>query len=700
MIEIEKNVIRMSGEKYSYVIELYEGKPMHRYFGEKLSSILCAEDFQDTEEYEKGFLTAGRKFTEYGEFGRGDFRTPSIAVHGKGFCSTDLSTVGVEILKQKPASVMPVLRDGGETLKIVTEDKVSGIRLTHYYTPYEEGLCRRTEFTNIGKTEIVLDKLMSACIDFPKNEYKTLDLSGKWAGERQIVEREVFSGNRQISSVRGASSHQQNPFIAIALRDTTEDKGEAFGFNLVYSGNFLIETEMDEKQTVRLQIGLNVLHGGFTIGVGETFVAPEAVLVYGNGYGEMSRNFHDLYRKHLINPKYQDVAYPIVLNSWESMYFDFNEEKFLDFIEEAKGLGVDTIVMDDGWFGARDNDASSLGDWFVDGRKFPNGLKKVIDACHKNGMRFGIWFEPEMISPKSELYTKKPQWCLHTEGRVGKLGRNQYNLDFSKKEIVDYVYKQICTILDEYDISYVKWDMNRLMSDVPNAITYHKYVLGVYDLYTRLTTRYPDVFIEGCAGGGGRFDPAILYYSPMIWTSDNTDAYMRTRIQYGTSLCYPLSTMSNHVSACPNHQTGRITPLETRYAVASLGRLGYELNPKLLSNEERERICGQIERYKKDRELLVTGDLYRLVSPFVSGDFSEIIVSKDKKNAYVAYVAGLYNKNSYAKKLRLKGLVETAMYFVEEENKRYTGEFLMRVGLTMRLEEQDFAACVWHLSQA
>lgn len=691
MIYTDDNVFHLTDGAFSYAFRIKDGKPTHTYYGKALkrNSRMLAE-CEDA--------GADWAAVECGERGRGDFRIPSLALCGNGFASTDLKYVGHEIT-EKPELGMPALRGAVETLVVTLRDDVAKVELKLFYSVYDGALARHAELINLGDAPVTLSTADSACVDFGGGDYEYISLDGRWGGECGVTRGAVLPGVHTLGSARGITSHQHNPFVAVLRRGAGEEHGEAYGFNLVYSGGFGVRLERDEKSQVRVCIGAE-LYGGVTLAPRERFVTPEAVCVYSDsGIGGMSRKFHTLYRKHLINPRFADKPRPVVINSWESMYFDFDEQKLKSFIGGATGLGIDTVVLDDGWFGRRDRDDSSLGDWTVDARKLPNGLKPVIDCCKANGMKFGIWFEPEAISPDSELYRAHPEFALATRGRTGVQMRNQFVLDFSRRDVVDFIYEAMRKILSEYDISYVKWDMNRPLSDVDDAKKYIGYVKGVYSLYERITATFPHILIEGCCSGGGRLDPAILYYSPMIWSSDDSDAHERTKIQYGLSLCYPLQTLSNHVSVCPNHQTGRHTPLATRGAVASLGCLGYELNAAALGVDERAQIKAQAEAYKVDAPLILTGELYRLRSPFEDGAFCEQVTAADGSAAYVVYVVGLGQCNMPVRKLRLCGLDADARYAIaERDGAVYGGAELMYGGIRPKISG-DFGAEILHITR-
>jgi len=451
---------------------------------------------------------------------------------------------------------------------------------------------------------------------------------------------------------------------------------------------------------LRVVAGVPFIGAGKIIKKGERFITPDMVIVAScNGLGEMSRKFHDVYRNHLINPNYVYQPRPIVVNSWEGTYMNFDEEKLCKMIRACEGLGVDTFVLDDGWFGKRDNDKTSLGDWFVNTNKLPNGLNKVIKTAHECGMRFGLWFEPECISKESELYKNHPDWVLCVENRDKGYSRNQLSLDFSKSEVVEYIFRSMKTILEKYQIRYIKWDLNRNLTGVKNTDIYLRYMDGVYGLYEKLLAEFPDLFIEGCAGGGGRFDAGILYYSPQIWTSDNSDAYSRSFIQYATSLCYPLSTMSNHYSVCPNHQTNRTTPSNTRANIAYLGAFGYEFDPLTLSETEREEMKKQIATYKRIQELIFKGDVYRLENPFESGKFCMSVVDKDKSRAIVVFMQGISHFIQSPNTLYLRGLDSNKKYTISGIDGVFEGQSLMKYGIRMQPLWGDCASTMLEIIQ-
>jgi alpha-galactosidase len=514
---------------------------------------------------------------------------------------------------------------------------------------------------------------MSLSLDLPDAAWDLVHLSGTGVRERHVVRRTLAPGRQSVASGRGASSHEHNPFLLLVRDATTEDAGEAVGFSLVYSGNFLAEAEIDAFSTTRVRLGINPDTFTWQLDPGEAFTTPEAVVAWsGEGVGGVSETFHRLYRERLARGAWRDRPRPVLINNWEATYFGFDEPKLLEIATTARDLGVELFVLDDGWFGERDDDTSSLGDWVVDRRKLPNGVDGLARAIEGLGLSFGLWFEPEMVSPRSRLFEDHPDWAVGVPGRPRTESRNQYVLDVSWPEVVDHLFEALSAVLSSGPISYVKWDMNRPITEPWSGALppdrqgefFHRYILGVYDLFGRLTRTFPDVLFESCAGGGGRFDPGMLAFAPQAWTSDDTDAIERLRIQWGTSLVYPLSTMAAHVSAVPNHQVGRITPLATRAAVAFFGVFGYELDPTQLNDDERAEVADQVAFYVAHRELLQRGRFLRLRSPF-EGDGNVtawMVVADDRRTAIAGWYQALNGPMPAAERLRLRGLDPAATY--------------------------------------
>ena len=644
---------------------------------------------------------------EYPCFGLGDYRDPAFKIHDEnGMTTCDLRYTGYKIYSGKPKleglpATFAAENSPADTLEITLADKHAGLEVILIYTAFEnlDVITRSAIVKNVGEKPCTLTRVLSACVDFDEDTYDMITLNGSWARERHIERCRLHMGKQMIDSIRGESSHQNNPFTALCTHNADEDSGEVFGFNLVYSGNFLSEAEVTQHKKTRFLMGVNPMDFGWLLEPGESFTAPEAVMVHSDsGLGKMSRTFHDLYRNNLIRGEYKDKRRPILINNWEATYFDFDTDKLISIAKEASKLGIEMLVMDDGWFGHRDADNSSLGDWFVYEKKLKGGLKYLVDEVNKLGMKFGIWFEPEMISPDSELYKAHPEWAIQVKGRELTLCREQYVLDYSRKDVRDYVFSMMKNILDSANIEYIKWDMNRQFTEVgSNALPanrqrelWHRYVLGVYELMDRLTTEYPYILLENCSGGGARFDAGMLYYSPQIWCSDDTDAIERLKIQHGTSMCYPCSAMGAHVSDCPNHTVGRNTPFKTRGHVAMVGTFGYELDVTRIPQEDRDMIPQQIEEFNKYNTLVRTGDHYRIGNTFEDITWDAwMFVAKDKSEALFEFVQILARPNERSRRIKLKGLDPDAYYYEESEpDVKLSGAALMNAGINI--------AKIWH----
>jgi alpha-galactosidase len=615
--------------------------------------------------------------------GRGDFRVPGLAVrHADGSTLLDLVYREHRLQRGKPAldglpSTYVADEAEADTVEVVLADALSGLSVRLLTTIYRDRpvIARSLRIVNEGSRDIELTTAMSACLDLPDPGWDLLTLSGAWGRECHITEAPLVRGRRAVGSQRGSSGHQQNPFLLLCRSATTESSGEAIGLSLVYSGNFLAEVEVDAYDTVRARIGLDPETFRWQLSPGAAFGVPEAVLVWsGDGSGGVSDACQRLYRERLVRGAWRDRPRPVLLNSWEGVYFDFDEDRLVEMAAAARDLGVELFVLDDGWFGQRDDDTSSLGDWTVDRRKLPSGLSDLVRRINDLGLAFGIWIEPEMVNPRSRLFEAHPEWAVGVPGRTRSELRNQYVLDLSSPQVVDHLERVLGDILASAPIAYVKWDWNRFITEPYGASLpaerqgefFHRYVLGLYDLYGRLTERFPDILFESCASGGGRFDPGMLAFAPQAWTSDDTDAVERLRIQYGTSFAYPLNAMGAHVSAVPNHQVGRLTSIDTRAAVAFFGNLGFELDPRGLSEAERSRVREQIAWYTERRGLLHGGRFHRLVSPF-EGDGNEtawMTVSDDRHHALVGWYRVLAHTVPGPGLLRLRGLDAAARYRV------------------------------------
>jgi alpha-galactosidase len=648
---------------------------------------------------------------EYPTEGIGDYRVPAIAVElANGSSALSLAYVRYRIIAGKPPIPgLPstyVESDGeADTLEVTLADPTAGVEVDLRYSVFagRPVIARSAVIRNTGPGPIELRCAMSASLDLPDADWDLMQLSGTWARERAVVERRLAPGRVSIGSLRGASGHEHNPFLALKRPSTTEDRGEVIGLSLVYSGNFLAEAEVDPYGTARVRLGINPEGFSWRLEPGAVFATPEVVLVWSaEGLGGLSDAYHGLYRERLARGTWRDRPRPVLLNSWEGAYFDFDEERLVAMASSARELGVELFVLDDGWFGSRDDDTTSLGDWFVDLRKLPNGLDGLARRIDDLDMGFGLWIEPEMVSEQSRLFAEHPDWAIGIPGRHRTASRNQYVLDMSRPEIVDYLFAELSKVLAGAPVSYVKWDMNRNVTE-PYGLAlpadrqgefFHRYIVGVYALYERLTAAFPNILFESCAGGGGRFDPGMLAWAPQGWTSDDTDAVERLRIQWATSMVYPLSSMGAHVSAVPNHQIGRITPLATRAAVAFFGVFGYELDPTTLRADERHQVSQQIAFYVERRELFQRGRFVRLRSPF-DGDGNEtawMVVSEDRLRAVVGHYRVLNRPVPGPDRLRLRGLDPSLRYRVsswpstadaiERVNRAIRGgDDLMTVGL-------------------
>ena len=631
---------------------------------------------------------------EYGTNGAGDFRISALAVrNSNGDSVTDIRYMGHKIYKGKPEipgqpSTYANSEDEAETLELYAEDAVTGLKITLYYTVFENYgvMTRRVRAENNGDGILELERIFSLCLNLPSMDYDLITLYGRHAKERNIERKALAHGVQGVESRRGASSHCQNPFAALAGKNADENNGEVYGFNLVYSGNFSALCECDFNYTSRFIMGINPTDFGWRLQKGECFDTPEAVMVYTeNGIGEMSRIFHRFYNNNLIRGKYKTEKRPLLINSWEAAFFNFDDEKLVNFAKEAKKLGIEMLVMDDGWFGRRNDDKSSLGDWYVNEEKLKGGLSSLIERVNAEGLKFGIWYEPEMISPDSDLFRAHPDWHVHVDNRVPMLGRNQYVLDFSREDVRENIWQQMYDVLSKNKIDYLKWDFNRNISDAGSALLppdrkkefFHRFILGTYEIMDRLTKAFPNILFENCSGGGGRFDPAMLYYSPQIWASDNTDPIERLYIQFGTSMCYPASTMGAHVSACDR------TGYKTKGNVALWGTFGYELDPLKLTDSDREIIKEQVKLYHNTYDLIRNGDLYRLVSPF-ENPYRAVweIVSPDKSRAMVTVVT-MRGECAPHTIVKLRGLEPQRYYRNEKTGETYSGALLMNAGLNL-----------------
>lgn len=637
---------------------------------------------------------------EYPSLGTGDFRNYALNIEnadGSQCCNpvyiTHKIAAGKYTLKGLP--FVRAEENEAETLKIILEDPVTKVELHLLYGVLEKEdiITRSVIIKNAGKAPVTVKKAQSACLDFLHGDYDLIKFYGRHAMERNMERMPVSHESTRIGSRRGTSSHQYNPGVILAGKNTNEDSGSCYGMLFVYSGNFLVEAEKDQYDQTRIQMGLTDELFAYPLEAGAEFIAPEVILSYTNkGLSRLSQQYHHCIMNHICQGKYVHANRPVLINSWEAAYFDFTGDTIVELAKEAKALGIDMVVMDDGWFGKRNDDNSSLGDWYVNEEKLGGTLTKLIERVNAEGVKFGIWIEPEMVSEDSDLYREHPDWAITIPGRKPVRSRNQLVLDFSRKEVRDEIFKRICAVLDQGNVEYIKWDMNRSLADIYAPNVTYDYVLGVYDFLEKLTNRYPDILIEGCSGGGGRFDAGMLYYTPQIWCSDNTDAINRTRIQYGTSFFYPVAAMGSHVSAVPNHQTGRVTSMHTRGVAAMSGTFGYELNPALLNAKEKAEIRAQLAQYREYQELIREGDYYRLSNPFQDNFAAWMVVSDDRSKALVSVIRLTAEANPPAAYVTLKGMEEDAFYREKTTGKVYPGAALMEAGILLPAAVSEYEA--------
>ena len=646
---------------------------------------------------------------EFPSYGVGDYRNNCVGVcQADGTRAADFRYVSWEIREgAHKIPGLPCLFDEdetAETLVIFLEDAASSLKLELYYVVFADRdvIARSARITNGGKEAVRLEKMMSACLELPNGSWEAIHFHGRHAMERRLERLPLMHGTMEVGSRRGTSSHQHNPGVILCSPDATEEHGGCYGLSLIYSGSFSMEIEMEQMDSVRAVCGINPEFFEYRLEPGEAFDTPQLMMTYsGSGLGRMSANFHSIIRHNLCRGKYKFARRPVLINNWEATYFDFNEEKILSIARQASELGIEMLVLDDGWFGSRDSDNAGLGDWFVNTDKLKGGLTDLVTGINGLGMKFGIWIEPEMVNEDSRLYREHPDWALTIPGRKPCRSRNQLVLDMSRSEVRDYVFDSIAAVLKSANVEYVKWDMNRSICDVYSAAlpkerqgeVYHRYVLGIYDLMERFTSSFPNILFEGCSGGGGRFDPAILYYSPQIWCSDDTDGIERLEIQYGTSFFYPISAVGSHVSAIPNHQTGRRTPLATRGVVAMAGSFGYEMDLNLLTEDEKEAVKAQVEDYKKYYDLIHNGDYYRLTSPQGDSGFTAWqFVSGDKTRTLLNLVITHVRANAPDLWFKLRGLDPEKRYRLEENGRIYSGSALMNAGISIPMIMGDYPA--------
>jgi alpha-galactosidase len=713
MIIKNNNTFHLQGRNISYIMAVDSfGNLIHIHYGRKLHD----KDYDKTNTkyvdwaaYDENNITLENTQQEYPSYGHTDLRNPAYTVKNvDGNSISQLKYKDYTIKENYIPEIegMPSLFIGNKSaqiLEITLEDKISGVEVVLSYSVFDDYdvILRNTRIHNISDSTIEIDSAYSANLDIAKGNYDLIYFSGGWGREREFCRCEIQQGAKiDISNARGGSGHTLNPFIMVSEHNADEDKGNVYGFSLIYSGNHSSMIECDQYGNIRVQQGINPFMFKWTLEKGESFVTPQCVMCYSeNGIGGLSRELNDVYRTNLCRSKWADKDRPILINNWEATYFDFDEDKLLSIAKRAKEAGVELFVLDDGWFGTRNDDFSGLGDWTVNYDKLPSGIDGLAKKINDIGLKFGLWFEPEMVNPDSDLYRAHPDWAISVPNRISSLSRNQLILDLSRDDVCDYIITAVSDVLKSANIEYVKWDMNRPMTDMPYEGYNHKYTLGFYKIMDAITGAFPNILFEGCSGGGGRFDAGVLAYMPQIWTSDNSDAAARLKIQYATSMGYPVSAISAHVTAVPNHQNGRITSLKMRADTAYAGVFGYELDITKMSDTELAEIKKQVETDKKLRTLMRTGDFYRILSPYETNYCSWEMVSKDKKEVFF-YSAKIFSvANSHDIRIKLKGLDAEAKYMDTVTGEVYGGDELMYYGVEPKYDMHDFASYTMMLNR-
>ena len=716
LLQTKNSTYQMKISEYGYLLHLYYGE---RLTDEDLSYLIQLQDrgFSPNPNEAGNDRTFSLDFLpqEFSSDGSCDYRLSSIEIkNGDGSYAFVGKVAKHEIYAGKYSLAgLPSLwiteNDRVDTLEIWLTDPVTQLTVVLCYSVFEEKdiITRAVKVLNESEDTIYLNRIMSMTMDFMDSDYDFIHFDGRHTMEREWSRNPLAYGIQNVGSFRGASSHQHNPFTILCEREADEDHGRCYGFSFVYSGNFMCKVEKDQYDQTRIVMGIHPKHFSYQLKPGERFTAPEVVLAYsGEGLTHLTHLYHRVYRENLCKSPYVKKERPILINSWEAAYFDFDEAKLLKIAEAAVDMGIELFVLDDGWFGNRNDDNAALGDWDVNTAKLPRGLAGLSEDIHAMGLKFGLWIEPEMVSENSELYRKHPDWCLQMPRRQPSRGRYQLVLDLSREDVRDYIVTSINGVLESARIEYVKWDMNRFITDAWSAIAekekqgeiYHRYVLGLYDIMDRIILTHPEILFCGCSGGGGRFDPGMLYYQPQIWCSDNTDAVCRLKIQYGTTFVYPVSAMESHVSVCPNHQTGRTVPLETRGVTAMDGILGYELDSTKLSKEEKRACREQVAAYKRDYPLIACGDYYRLTNPYT---FTEYVawehVSSDKEEALISLVLTEKEANDAQRYIKAKGLNPRMQYRVEGMEGSFSGQALMSAGLPVPGSLLQYEAVQYHI---
>lgn len=728
----ESKVFRLNTVKSSYQILIGTlNYLIHLYYGKRIDDDALQMNYLYTRSgdafpYEIGYsgfqFSLNSALQEYPSYGTGDFRNPAFSAYNSNGTSSVVlkyKTHSIQKNIKKPSIPgLPHSTDNNiDLLDIELEDSLNKLSVHLFYAVFEDQdiITRWASITNQNdinsKNDITITRAMSACLEFHEAKFDLVTLSGAYNAERYIDRKPLSRGRVAFDSLRGTSSHQQNPVIMVADKNADETTGNVYSATLVYSGNFALEVEVDQSDHTRINVGINPNQFRYLLQPNETFYTPEVIIAYSdNGFGDISRKMHKFVVNNIMQSPWKNRKKPILINSWEAAYFNFDDDQLIDMAKDASKLGIELFVLDDGWFGHRDSDNSSLGDWYVNTNKIKKGMGNLAKEINNLGMMFGLWFEPEMISEDSDLFRAHPEFAMRIPGRDPLLQRNQLMLDFSNPDVVDNIYKQMIDILDNANISYVKWDMNRHLTDIftftlpsdRQGEIFHRYVLNVYSLLDRLLTRYPDLLIEGCSSGGGRFDLGLLYYSPQYWTSDDTDPIERVKIQYGTSMIYPVSSMGAHVSVSPNHQTGRSTPFETRAVVAMSGTFGYELDTRHLSEDDRNKVLQQNEKFNKYYDLIQYGDLYRLLSPFDNHYFCAwMFVSEDKSRALLNIVEIMTRVDQTYIVLKLDGLDPLKYYIINDlyKDQVFSGASLINAGIIISTCRDDYNSFQYEINE-
>lgn len=698
----------------SYIIGIDEsGTPIHLYWGARISDPDVWSILAPRQPHASFEVDAFIKAFEYPCHGTGDYRTPAARVlNADGNSITCLKYVGHEIYSgKKPLNGLPAVYcvedSDAETLELRLKDELTGLEVVLSYSAFDklDAITRSARYENHGAQSLKLLSGVAASVDFFGKDYDFMHLQGAWARERTPERQSVTHGLYSIESRRGASSSQHNPFVALMSKNADEFNGDVYGFSLVYSGSFAATVEGTAYACTRVTIGLNPYSFNWEIKPGKEFQTPEAVMVYSDkGLNLMSQRYHELYRSHLCRGQFMFKERPMLINNWEATYFGFNEDKVYEIAKTGKEIGLELFVLDDGWFGKRDIDNCSLGDWVVDKKKLPNGLDHLAKRINDLGMMFGLWFEPEMVSPDSDLYRAHPDWCLHAPGRARTEARNQLILDLSRDDVCDYIIDAVSAVLRSANITYVKWDMNRNMTEVGSALldsehqgeVEHRYILGLYRVLETITQSFPNVLFESCSGGGGRFDPGMLFYMPQTWTSDDTDAIERLKIQYATSIVYPISAIEAHISNVPNHQVGRVTPMRTRCNVAMSGNLGFEIDLNAISKEDLATAKDAIAQYKRIRGTVQFGKFTRLRSPFESNLTAWQFERDDKFILF--YCQAMSTPTAPLRRIKMIGLKEDAHYRTDD-GRVYSGGALMNMGYPVESNLRDFESRIVELEE-